>query len=411
MSDDALGNANYYFDNAARILELSDDVALQLKTPHRQIKVECNIKMDDGSIGTFVGFRIQHDNSRGPFKGGLRYHHHVDDQEVGALAQLMTWKTAVVGVPYGGGKGGIAVDTRKLSIGEKQLLTRKFIDGIYEVIGPTTDIPAPDMYTGPQEMAWIFDQYTKYRGYAPGVVTGKPIELGGSLGRNSATGRGCLYACENLLEALGESMAGKRVVIQGFGNVGSWAARLFEEQGAVITGIADISGGYVNEEGIDIDSAISYTKENPTLEGFPGGDRVDGTAILVHDCDILIPAALGGVLTKEIAKDVAAKIIVEGANAPTTPQGDEVLQDKGVHVIPDIYANAGGVTVSYFEWAQNMQHFYWEEIRVNDELRRIMKKAFKELHGQAKSRNIPMRMAAYVVGVGRVNKATALRGV
>lgn len=411
MSKDALGNANYYFDAAAKILGLSDDVAIQLKTPHRQVKVECNIHMDNGSIGTFVGFRIQHDNARGPFKGGLRYHPLVDDQEVTALAQLMTWKTSVVGVPFGGGKGGITCDTRVLSIGERERLTRKFVDGIYEVIGPTTDIPAPDMYTDSQVMAWIFDQYAKYRGYSPGVVTGKPIELGGSLGRGAATGRGCFFACQNLLELLGETMKGKRVVVQGFGNVGSWAARFFQEHGATIVGIADISGGYVNEEGIDVASATSYGAAYGTLEGFTGGDPEDGTAILTRDCDILIPAALGGVLTKEVANEVAAKIIVEGANGPTTPEADEVFRKKGVHVIPDIYANAGGVTVSYFEWAQNMQHFYWEEERVNAELERVMKKAFVELYGQARSRNIPMRMAAYVVGVGRVDQATKLRGV
>ncbi len=411
MSKDALESANYYFDSAAKILDLSDDVAVQLKTPHRQVKVECTIKRDDGTIGTYVGFRVQHDNSRGPFKGGLRYHFGVDDQEVTALAQLMTWKTAVVGVPFGGGKGGISVDTGSLSAGEKQRLTRKFVDGIYEVIGPTADIPAPDMYTDAQTMAWIFDQYAKYRGYSPGVVTGKPIELGGSLGRNTATGRGCLFACQNLLEVLGEPMKGKRVVLQGFGNVGSWAARLFEEQGATVTGIADISGGYLNPEGIDLEDAVAYGKKNRTLEGWTGGEKIDGGDILTADCDILVPAALGGVITKDNADHIRAKIIVEGANGPTTPEADEILHGKGVHIIPDIYANAGGVTVSYFEWAQNMQHFYWEESRVNEELRRIMKSAFGELHAQAKSHDISLRMAAYVVGVGRVNKATSLRGV
>lgn len=411
MSSDALENANYYFSKAAEILELTDDVAVQLRTPHREVKTECTVRMDDGSIGTFVGFRVQHDNSRGPFKGGLRYHFEVDEQEVTALAQLMTWKTAVVGVPFGGAKGGINVDTRKLSQGEMQRLTRRFVDGIFEVIGEKTDIPAPDMYTNAQVMAWFFDQYTKYRGYAPGVVTGKPIDIGGSLGRGAATGRGCLYACENLLGVLGESMKGKKVVVQGFGNVGSWAARLFEEQGASIVGIADISGGYVNAEGIDVEKAIAYVEENRTLEGWNGGDHVDGTAILTQECDILVPAALGGVLTKDVAKEVRAKIIVEGANGPTTPQADEVFIGNDVYVIPDIYANAGGVTVSYFEWTQNLQNFYWEEEKVNDELRRIMKNAFTELWSTVKSKDISMRMAAYAVGVGRVHQATELRGV
>ncbi len=411
MSHDALENANYYFNRAAKILGLTDDVTMQLRTPHREVKVECTIRMDDGSVGTFVGYRVQHDNSRGPFKGGLRYHFDVDEDEVTALAQLMTWKTAVVGVPFGGAKGGIRCDTTKLSQAELQRLTRRFIDGIYEVIGDKTDIPAPDMYTNAQVMAWIFDQYAKYRGYAPGVVTGKPIEIGGSLGRDSATGRGCLFACQNLLDALGDQLAGKKVVVQGFGNVGSWAARLFAQHGATIVGIADISGGYVNKAGVDVDGALAHVKANRTLEGWTGGQKVSGEELLVTPCDILIPAALGGVLTKEIAKDIAASIIVEGANGPTTPEADEVFHSKGIHVIPDIHANAGGVTVSYFEWAQNMQHFYWDEERVNDELKRVMKKSFTELWDVAKTRNIPMRMAAYVVGVGRVHQATTLRGV
>lgn len=411
MSSDALENANYYFNRAAEILGLTDDVAKQLRTPRREVKVECTIRMDDGTVGTFGGYRVQHDNSRGPFKGGLRYHHEVDEQEVTALAQLMTWKTAVVGVPFGGAKGGITCDTSKLSEGELQRLTRRFVDDIYDVIGDKADIPAPDMYTNAQVMAWIFDQYANYRGYTPGVVTGKPIELGGSLGRESATGRGCLFACQNLLEATGGSLAGKKVVVQGFGNVGSWAARLFSEQGATIIGIADISGGYVNPEGIDLAAALAHVKKNRTLEGFAGADKVSGEAILVTPCDILLPAALGGVITKDIAKEIRASIVVEGANGPTTPEADEVLFDKGVLVIPDIHANAGGVTVSYFEWVQNMQNFYWEEEKVNAELHRVMKKSFTELYSVAKSKNVSMRMAAYTLGVGRVHHATSLRGV
>lgn len=411
MSNDALENANYYFNHAARLLGLTDDVTIQLRTPHREVKAACTIRMDDGSVGTFVGYRVQHDNARGPFKGGLRYHYAVDEQEVTALAQLMSWKTAVVGVPFGGAKGGINCDTSKLSESELQRLTRQFVDCIYEVIGDTTDIPAPDMYTNAQVMAWIFDQYAKYRGYTPGVVTGKPIELGGSVGRGSATGRGCVMACENFLAANGDTLEGKRVIIQGFGNVGSWAARLFTEKGATVVGIADISGGYLNPEGIDLPAALAHLKTNRTLEGFTGGDRVSGEAILVAPCDILLPAALGGVLTKEIARDVQAKVVVEGANAPTTPEADEVLQAKDVTVVPDIYANAGGVTVSYFEWAQNMQHFYWDDDQVNRELAKVMKKSFDELHRVARSRNISLRMAAYTVGVGRVSQATTLRGL
>jgi glutamate dehydrogenase (NAD(P)+) len=411
MSKDALENANYYFNRAAHVLGLSDDISVQLRTPRREVKVECTIRMDDGTVGTFVGYRVQHDNARGPFKGGLRYHFEVDDQEVTALAQLMTWKTAVVGVPFGGAKGGIRCDTSKLSQPELQRLTRRFIDGIHEVIGDKADIPAPDMYTNGQVMAWIFDQYANYRGYSPGVVTGKPVELGGSLGRDAATGRGCLFACQNVLEATGGRLAGKSVVIQGFGNVGSWAARLFAAEGAKIIGIADVSGGYVNKDGIDVAGAMAHTSTHRTLEGWTGGSKVTGEALLTTECDILIPAALGGVLTKDVAKEVKAKIIVEGANGPTTPEADEILESKGALVIPDIYANAGGVTVSYFEWAQNMQNFYWQEDRVNDELKGVMKRNFDKLWEISKSRNIPMRMAAYVLGVGRVAQATTMRGV
>lgn len=411
MSTHALENANYYFSRAAGILGLTDDVAIQLRTPRREVKVECTIRMDDGTVGTFGGYRVQHDNSRGPFKGGLRYHHEVDEQEVTALAQLMTWKTGVVGVPFGGSKGGIRVDTSKLSEAELQRLTRRFVDDIHEVIGDRVDIPAPDMYTNAQVMAWIFDQYANYRGYTPGVVTGKPIELGGSLGRESATGRGCVYSCQNLLEVLGDSLEGKKIIVQGFGNVGSWASRIFAEAGATIVGIADITGGYVNPEGIDLAAALAHVKANRTLEGFNGADKVSGEAILVTPCDILVPAALGGVITKEIAREMRASIVVEGANGPTTAEADDILHEKGILVVPDILANAGGVTVSYFEWAQNMQHFYWEEEKVNSELHRVMKKAFTEVYNVAKSRDVSMRMAAYTVGVGRVHRATSLRGV
>jgi len=410
MSADFLENTQYYVDKAAKALALRPDVTKQLKTPHREVRVELNIRMDDGSIGTFIGFRVQHDNARGPFKGGLRYHHHVDAEEVTALASLMTWKTAVAGVPYGGAKGGIAVDARKLSDGETQRLTRRFIDGIHDIIGATTDIPAPDVNTDGQVMAWIFDQYTKYHGYEPGVVTGKPVSLGGSIGRAAATGRGAVYATEELLATLGESMEGKKIVIQGFGNVGTWAARDYVALGAKIVGIADISGGYVNPEGIDVEAAIAHLATNKTLEGF-AAEKVDGEAILVHDCDILVPAALGGVLTKDNADDVKAKIIVEGANGPTTPEADEIFAKRGVHILPDIYANCGGVTVSYFEWSQNMQHFYWDLERVNAELRRVMKRGYASLVEVQKTHQCTLREAAFILGVGRVKDATDMRGL
>ncbi|MEM6956874.1 MAG: Glu/Leu/Phe/Val dehydrogenase dimerization domain-containing protein [Myxococcota bacterium] len=411
MSADFLENTRRYFDEAAATLKIPNDVAVHLKTPRREVRVELNVRMDDGSIGTFIGFRVQHDNARGPFKGGLRYHHHVDAEEVTALATLMTWKTAIAGVPFGGAKGGIAVDARSLSEAETQRLTRRFIDGIHDIIGANTDIPAPDMNTNGQTMAWIFDQYTKYNGYQPGVVTGKPVSLGGSVGRTAATGRGVVYATEELLADLGESLEGKRVAIQGFGNVGTWAARDFIERGAKIVGIADVSGGYVNPEGIDIERAVAHQQSGDrTLTDFDGGNHVDGDAFLVTECDILVPAALSGVFNAQNAREIQAKIIVEGANGPSTPEADAVFEERGIHVIPDVYANCGGVTVSYFEWSQNMQHFYWDEERVNQELRKVMKSGYRSVADYAKKYGVTLRKAAFILGVERVQKASEMRG-
>lgn len=410
MSHDALENANRYFDQAARLLDLSPDAALQLRTPYREVRVELTIRRDDGRIGTYVGYRVQHDNSRGPFKGGIRYHHEVDAQEVTALAQLMTWKTAVVGVPFGGAKGGIHVDPGSISMRERELLTRQYVDKLHDIVGEKADIPAPDMYTDERVMAWFYDQYGVHHGHHPGVVTGKPIELGGSLGRAAATGRGCLFVTEELLARLGEPMAGQRVLIQGFGNVGSWAARLFAEAGAKVVGISDIAGAFVNPEGIDIGAAMAHVAKHRNLAGFGGAQMVAPDAFLTTECDVLLPAALGGVITESVAKEVRARMIIEGANGPTTPAADEILAKRGIHVVPDILANAGGVTVSYFEWVQNLQNYYWEEDRVNQELRRIMAKAFDAVWGEAKTRSVNLRSAAYVVSIGRVRRATELRG-
>ena len=399
MSKKFLENTKVFIEQATALLDYRPDIVKQLETPHREVRVELNIRMDDGSIGTFIGFRVQHDDARGPFKGGLRYHHHVDSEEVTALASLMTWKTAVAGVPFGGAKGGIQVDASTLSDAEKQRLTRKFIDGIHDVIGAKSDIPAPDVNTDGQTMAWIFDQFAKYHGYEPGVVTGKPVALGGSEGRTQATGRGCVYATEEILAHEGEELEGKTVVIQGFGNVGTWAAHDYVAKGAKVIGISDISGGYVREEGIDVADAIAYAKENRGLEGWEGAEKIDGAKILTMECDILVPAALGGVLTKENAGDVKARYIVEGANGPTDPEAQDIFDEKGIHVVPDIYANCGGVTVSYFEWSQNMQHFYWDEERVNQELRKVMKKAFADLMAIRRKHECNLRTAAFVLGV------------
>ncbi|MBX3250035.1 MAG: glutamate dehydrogenase [Myxococcales bacterium] len=411
MSKEFLEATKAYVERAAKLLDIPADEVKQLETPRREVRVELNVRMDDGSIGTFIGFRVQHDDARGPFKGGIRYHHHVDAEEVTALASLMTWKTGVAGVPFGGAKGGIAVDASKLSEGEKQRITRRFIDGIHDIIGPSSDIPAPDVNTNGQVMAWIFDQYAKYHGYHPGVVTGKPVSLGGSEGREQATGRGAVFATEEILAHHGDALAGKRVSIQGFGNVGTWAAHDYVAKGAKVTAISDVSGGYVNDDGIDVAAAIAHVKQHRSLAGFGGAEAVAGDAVLVHDCDILVPAALSGVLTKDNAKDVRAKYIIEGANGPTDPEADAIFDQRGIEVVPDIYANCGGVTVSYFEWSQNMQHYYWSEEQVNEALQRVMKRSFASLADARKKHGCNLRMAAFVVGIGRVNDATRLRGL
>jgi glutamate dehydrogenase (NAD(P)+) len=411
MSSSFLANTQRYVEIAAKNLGLGRDATVQILTPHREVRVELNVVREDGSIGTYTGFRVQHDNSRGPFKGGLRYHHHVDSEEVGALASLMTWKTAVVDVPFGGAKGGITVDATTLTEAEKQQLTRVFVDRIHDLIGDRIDIPAPDMNTNAQTMAWIFDQYAKYHGYAPGVVTGKPISLGGSLGRESATGRGLVYGAVELLTHEGDTLDGKTAVIQGFGNVGTWAARAFVEQGVRIVGLGDVSGGFVNGDGIDVEAAVAHVAQRGTLEGFPGAERVPGGELLLVECDLLVPAALSGVLHAENAPEVRAKYVIEGANGPTTAEADAIFSKRGIKVLPDIYANAGGVTVSYFEWVQNMQHFYWDEERVDAELRRVMRRAFRAILGSGERHRCGYREAAFALGLERVAAATRLRGL
>lgn len=406
-----LENTDRYVEQATKTLGLSRDVTLQLRTPQREVRVELNIVRDDGTIGTYTGYRVQHDDSRGPYKGGLRYHHHVDAAEVTALASLMTWKTAVVNVPFGGAKGGIAVDARQHSEAELQRLTRCFVDRIHDIIGEKRDIPAPDMNTNARVMAWIFDQYAKYHGHCPGVVTGKPVGIGGSLGREVATGRGLVMGAEHMLASHGELLAGKRVAIQGFGNVGTAAAKDFIAKGALVVGIGDLSGGYLNPRGIDVGAALEHVHKHRTLAGFEGALAVPGEALIASDCDIFVPAALEGVLTKHNAAEVRAKYLVEGANGPTDPEADAIFASRGVHVLPDIYANAGGVTVSYFEWVQNLGHYYWDEARVTSELARIMKQAYEDIREVAQKERCSLREAAFVLGVGRVAQATNLRGV
>ncbi|XP_019174503.1 PREDICTED: glutamate dehydrogenase B-like [Ipomoea nil] len=409
----ALAATNRNFRLAARLLGLDSKLERSLLMPFREVKVECTVPKDDGSLMSFVGFRVQHDNARGPMKGGIRYHPEVNPDEVNALAQLMTWKTAVANIPYGGAKGGIGCNPSELSVSELERLTRVFTQKIHDLIGVQIHIPAPDMGTGPQTMAWILDEYSKFHGYSPAIVTGKPIDLGGSLGRDAATGRGVLYATEAMLKEYGKSIAGQRFVIQGFGNVGSWAALLISQQGGKVVAVSDVTGVIKSEKGLDIPALIKHVKENNGVKGFHGGDDavdVDPNSILVQDCDILIPAALGGVINRDNAKDIKAKFIVEAANHPTDPEADEILAKKGVVILPDIYANSGGVTVNYFEWVQNIQGFMWDEEKVNAQLHKYMTRGFKDVKDMCNTHNCDLRMGAFTLGVNRVARATVLRG-
>jgi glutamate dehydrogenase (NAD(P)+) len=401
----------YYFNAAAKRVGLDATMSRRLVTPKREVKVECTITMDGGQTETFVGFRVQHDDARGPMKGGIRYHPEVDPDEVNALASLMTWKTAVVDLPFGGAKGGINCDPRQLSIHELQRLTRAFVEGIHDVIGPEKDIPAPDMGTSAPTMAWIADEYSKFYGWQPAVVTGKPVELGGSFGREAATGRGLVMALENYLADAGRNVAGIRVALQGYGNVGSWVARLLHANGAMIVALSDVTGAVRNARGLDLRALDAHVQHTGGVRGFKGGDEFSPSALLFEPCDVLVPAALGNVLHKDNAKDVRASIVLEGANHPTDPDADAIFDKNSVVVLPDIYANAGGVTVSYFEWVQNIQRFRWDEARVNEELKQVMQRAWHDLATQAKQHRCSFRGAAFAVALQRVAAATRLRGV
>ncbi|XP_069153681.1 glutamate dehydrogenase A-like [Solanum lycopersicum] len=406
----ALAATNRNFRQAARILGLDSKLEKSLLIPFREIKVECTIPKDDGTLVSYVGFRVQHDNARGPMKGGIRYHPEVDLDEVNALAQLMTWKTAVADIPYGGAKGGIGCIPKELSLSELERLTRVFTQKIHDLIGINTDVPAPDMGTNAQTMAWILDEYSKFHGHSPAVVTGKPVDLGGSLGREAATGRGVVYAAEALLNEQGKQIKDLTFAIQGFGNVGSWVAKLIHEIGGKVVAVSDITGAIKNQNGLDIPALLSHKEATGNLIDFGGGDVMNTDELLTHDCDVLIPCALGGVLNRENADHVNAKFIVEAANHPTDPDADEILSKKGVLILPDIYANAGGVTVSYFEWVQNIQGFMWDEEKVNRELKKYMTKAFGNLKSMCQSHSCNLRMGAFTLGVNRVARATQLRG-
>jgi glutamate dehydrogenase (NAD(P)+) len=403
---------NKYFHRAADQLGLAESLRSHLITPRREVQVQIPVEMDNGQLRTLIGYRVQHNRARGPMKGGLRYHPEVDLDEVRSLASLMTWKTAVVGIPYGGAKGGIAIDVSKISQRELERITRKFIDEIHELIGPDKDIPAPDMGTDHRVMAWIMDQYDKYHGFNPGVVTGKPVEYYGIPGREEATGRGVGLLTLKLLGRLGRKTAGARIAIQGFGNVGTHTAKFLAEAECKIVALADSSGGYYRVEGIDIPKALRHTIEHERLlRGFPDADRITNDELLELDVDVLIPAALGGVITVNNAARVKAPVIIEAANGPVNPDADDILDKAGKVVLPDILANAGGVTVSYFEWAQNRQFYRWNLDRVRQELDKTLSTAFEETWELARTRNVSLRTAAFMLGIDRVARAATLGGI
>ncbi len=411
LTDDPREIVNYNFMQAADRLGLDQQMRTLLNMPYREVRVEVPVRMDNGTLRVFVGHRVHHSGVRGPAKGGIRYHPDTDLNEVRALAAAMTWKTALVNIPFGGAKGGIAVDVKQLSFYELQRLTRGYIRRIHHLLGPYRDIPAPDMNTNAQVMAWIFDEYSQHHGYTPACVTGKPIELGGSQGREAATGRGVFYLTEALLADLKMPMAGTRIAVQGFGNVGSWATRFFAEAGAKVVAVGDVSGGVYNREGLDIRALLDYARTNGSVAGFAGAEKISTEDVLTCDCDVLVPAALQCVLTGRNAEKVRAKVVIEGANLPTTPEADEILHRKGVVILPDILTNAGGVTVSYFEWAQNLQQTFWDEDRVNQEMHKILTRAYRQVADKSALAKIPMRPAAYAIAVERVARAEKLRGI
>jgi glutamate dehydrogenase (NAD(P)+) len=404
--------AQQQFDLAAERLNLDPGLRKVLREPRRELIVHFPVKMDDGSVQVFTGYRVQHNLGRGPAKGGIRYHQDVTLDEVKALAMWMTWKCAVVGIPYGGGKGGVVVDPKQLSMKELEGLTRRYATEISIIIGPEKDIPAPDVNTNAQTMAWIMDTYSMHVGYTvPGVVTGKPIALGGSEGRNEATARGAVYCIIEAVAHLGMDLRSSTVAVQGFGNAGSIAARLIRDEGAKVVAVSDSTGGIHNPSGLDVDRVIAWKKEQGTVQGFPGSTDISNAEVLEIDCDILIPAALESQITAGNAGSIKARMIAEAANGPVTPEADEILHRNGVFSIPDILCNAGGVTVSYFEWVQDLNRDFWNEDEVNAKLKTIMVKAFRDTLAMSLREDVNMRIAAYLLAVQRVADATAMRGL
>jgi len=402
--------ATYFFHNSAERLRLEDHWREVLASSYRELGVQVPLRMDDGSMTVCRGYRVQHNGARGPYKGGIRYHPSADLDEVRALAALMTWKNALIDVPFGGAKGGVQCDPRRLSKTELERLTRRFTAMISYVIGVNRDIPAPDMGTNAQTMAWMMDAYGQKHGYTPGIVTGKPVELGGSPGREEATGRGVIMCTQEIAKKLDIPFEGASVVIQGFGNVGYWAAALAAEAGAKVCAVSDVVGGIYNANGLDVDAVFKHSQSEGGVQSYPEGDAVSNEDLLGIECDILIPAAIQGVIHTGNAGDVKTRLLVEAANGPTTPAADEILCERGVPVVPDILANAGGVTVSYFEWVQNTQRFSWDVAQVNDELAKKMTAATEQVFERSRRDDTMLRDAAFDIAVERVAHAAELRG-
>jgi len=402
---------SHWFDQAAERLDLRDDLAAVLRSSYREVQVQIPVKQSDGRMHVYHGYRVQHNGARGPYKGGIRFHPDVDLDEVRALAELMTWKTAIAEIPFGGAKGGVNVDPAKLEPSELQNVARSFMDKVDKVLGPQRDIPAPDVGTNAQTMAWLMDEYGKLHGHTPACVTGKPLALEGSRGREAATGRGVVCMFSEAAPERGLDPSDCDFVVQGFGNVGSWIARILCERGARLIGCSDASGAIRSPKGIDVEALVGHVSENGALEGFDKhSETCSPDELLGIECDVLFPAALGGMIHRGNADTLRCKVLVEGANSPTTPNADEILTANGVHVVPDVMANAGGVIVSYFEWVQNLQHFRWEEDAVNHQLETIMRRAYREVSGKAHANGTPLRLAAYQLGIERVLDAARTRG-
>ncbi|HXL44045.1 MAG TPA: Glu/Leu/Phe/Val dehydrogenase [Gaiellaceae bacterium] len=396
----------------AGLIDVSDSMLNVLLECKKCVSVSIPTRMDDGSVHVFEGFRVTHNVARGPAKGGIRYHQDVTLEETKALSMWMTWKCALMGLPFGGAKGGVVVNPKELSEDELQRMTRRYTSEIINLIGPEVDIPAPDVGTGSREMAWIFDTYSMNKGYSVlGVVTGKPLEIGGSLGRVEATARGAAFCIREALRKEGHEVAGRRMAIQGFGNVGRNLALILADQGVSIVAVSDSSGGIYKPDGLDVAAAVEHKRTNRSFDGFEGAEAITNEELLILDCDVLAPCALEQVVTAENADRVKARIVAEGANGPVTPEADQILDERGVLVLPDVLANAGGVVVSYFEWVQGLQEYFWKESEVNAKLNDIVTRAFAETWREHEERDISMRQAAYAIAVGRVAEATITRGL